>query len=96
LPGVDWEINKMIKLEDPYEVLNSTRINDTSFQYSLSPFPRSTFLMEDEDGTQVIYFVDRNLQFMKFDINNFTEKQAIRSYSYPLNTTILNETCSDL
>ena len=40
-----------------------------------------------------MYFVDRNFMFMKYDINNYTEKQAIREYSYPLNTTILNDTC---
>ena len=52
--------------------------------------------MEDEDGTQVIYLVDRNFMFMKYDINNYTEKQLSRQYSFPLNTTILNDTCSDL
>lgn len=52
--------------------------------------------MEDEDGTQIIYFVDRNFMFMRYDINNYTERQATRQYSIPLNQTILNGTCSDL
>jgi hypothetical protein len=30
--------------------------------------------MEDAAGTQVIYLVDRNLMFMRYDINNFTER----------------------
>lgn len=64
----------MIRLEKPYEPLNLTFINDTSYVYGLTPFPRSTFLMEDEDGTQVIYIVDRNLMFMRYDINNYTER----------------------
>jgi hypothetical protein len=86
----------MIKLENPYEVLNYTFINDTTYTYGLAPFPRSTFLMEDEDGTQVIYFVDRNFMFMRYDINNYTEKQAGRDYSFPLDRSILNDTCRDL
>lgn len=34
--------------------------------------------MEDEDGTQIIYFLDRNFMFMRYDINNYTERQATR------------------
>ena len=41
--------------------------------------------MEDEDGTQIIYFVDRNFMFMRYDINNYTERQTTRQYSMPLN-----------
>lgn len=52
--------------------------------------------MEDEDGKQVVYLVDRNYMFMRYDINNFTEKQVNRDFSFPLNRTILNNTCSDL
>lgn len=52
--------------------------------------------MEDEDGTQVMYMVDRNYMFMKYDINNYTEKQLTHQYSYPLNTSFLNDSCSDL
>jgi len=52
--------------------------------------------MEDAAGTQVIYLVDRNLMFMRYDISNFTERQVIRKYSMPLDSVILNDTCSDL
>jgi hypothetical protein len=68
----------MVKLESPYEILNYTDTNDTSYVHGLPPFTRSTFLMEDQDGTQIIYFVDRNFMFMRYDINNFSERQAIR------------------
>jgi hypothetical protein len=71
-------IRDMIKLDTPYDVLNYTYINETSYQQGLAPFPRSTFLMENLDGTQVIYMVDRNLQYMRYDVNNYTEKQAPR------------------
>ena len=74
IPVIDSDIHSMIRLGLPYEVLNTQYINETSYKYGLAPFPRSTFLMEDEDGTQVMYFVDRNFMFMKYDINNYTEK----------------------
>jgi hypothetical protein len=67
-------VKDMIKLQEPYEVLNTQPLNDSSYKYGLPPFTRSTFLMEDEDGTQVIYLVDRNYMFMKYDINNYSEK----------------------
>jgi hypothetical protein len=89
-------VKDLIRVVPPFELLNYTYINESSYKYDLPPFPRSTFLMEDEDGTQIIYFVDRNFMFMRYDINNYTERQAIRQYSIPLNQTILNGTCSDL
>ena len=89
-------VKDLIRVFPPFELLNYTYINESSYKYDLPPFPRSTFLMEDEDGTQIIYFVDRNFMFMRYDINNYTERQAIRQYSIPLNQTILNGTCSDL
>jgi hypothetical protein len=86
----------MVKLGQPFEVLITQPLNDTSYNFGLQPFPRSTYLMEDEDGKQVIYLVDRNYMFMRYDINNFTEKEVNRDFSFPLNRTILNNTCSDL
>lgn len=71
---MDPIVGEMIQLDPPFELLNYTYINQTSYQYGLPPFPRSTFLMEDEDGTQIIYFVDRNFMFMRYDINNYTER----------------------
>lgn len=43
-----------------------------------------------------MYFLDRNLAFMKYDISNYTEKNLSRGYSYQLNTSALNYTCRDL
>ncbi len=83
--GVDPTVGDMIYLNRSFELLNETYINETSYLYGLPPFPRSTFLMEDEDGTQIIYFVDRNFMFMRYDINNYTERQTTRQYSMPLN-----------
>jgi len=86
----------MVYKSRPFDILDQSEINDTSYKFGLPPFPRSTFLMEDAAGTQVIYLVDRNLMFMRYDINNFTERQVIRKYSMPLDSVILNDTCSDL
>lgn len=74
LHELNFHIGQMVRKEEPFEVLNTTQLNDTSYLQGLPPFPRSTFLMEDEDGTQVIYLVDRNYMFMRYDLNNYTER----------------------
>lgn len=58
--GMDRDITKMVKMHKPYDLLKRQKLNDTSYEYALPPFPRSTYLMEDSDGTQIIYLVDRN------------------------------------
>ena len=68
----------MIILSPPFDVLSSQTINDTSYKYELPPFPRSTYLMQEPDGTQTMYFVDRNYMLMNYEISNYTEKNVTR------------------
>ena len=90
------DIGDMVVLVPPFDMLTSQVINETSYKYGSSPFPRSTFIMQDKNGEQTMYFVDRNLGFMMYDISNYTEKDLSRIYSYQLNTSALNLTCRDL
>jgi len=90
------DLGDMVMLVPPFDMLSSQDINDTSYKYGLSPFPRSTYIMQDKNGAQTMYFLDRNLAFMKYDISNYTEKNLSRGYSYQLNTSALNYTCRDL
>lgn len=86
----------MVNLVPPFDILSSDIINGTSYKYGMNPFPRSTNIMQDKNGDQTMFFLDRNLALMNYDLSNYTEKNLTRLYSYILNTSALNYTCRDL
>eukprot|EP00347_Sterkiella_histriomuscorum_P013952 403362730 len=87
----------LITLTPPYKSIATQVITNDSYQKQNEPFPQSTILLPENDGTKLTMFmIDRNFIVYNYDVSDYSTGDLDLIYQFQLNTTIVNESCHDL
>lgn len=72
-------------------------INTEQLSSHIEPFIRSSiFMVEESTNTNVVYFIDRDFYFRKYDLKYFASGNITEVYHTQLNLDLVNQNCQDL
>jgi hypothetical protein len=87
----------IVTVSEAYKLLNSKMINTEVLSSHIEPFVRSSIaLIEESTNSNVVYFVDRDFYFRKYDLKYFASGNITEVYHTKLNTDYVNQNCQDL
>lgn len=90
--------HEFIYISNPWINVQEIMINEDPYINLIAPFPRSTLLIADDylESRSELYLVNRNFDFKKYSLDYYGEGAINEVYSYQLNVSYINISCSDL
>ncbi len=76
------DLNLLVNISDSFKVVASEMLREDTYEYIDEPFPRTTLYLKEYIHKKLsLYMIDRQFNFVKYDVTEFSLEKLHKIYS---------------